>query len=102
MIPIDVVGIMIIKSGWRCNMPIPHSSYDPDEDFRIVFDELKNVYLIQKRRLLFGFKFLTEPNSNGRLRLEFRDLDKAKDEIKRLREDNRKYRFKKRYVVLKH
>lgn len=73
---------MSIPSGLR---------YNPDEDFRLLFDEVGKKYYIQKKRLIFGWKFLMG---------EYRDIDYAKERLRKLRAENRKCRVKKRFVVL--
>jgi len=65
--------------------------YDPDEDFRLLFDEVGKKYYIQKKRLIFGWKFLD---------FKYREKRRAIAKITSLRKDNRKRRVKKRFVVI--
>jgi len=66
--------------------------YNPDNDFRLLFDEIEKRYYIQVKRSLFGWRFLD---------YSFVELQTARDKLKKLREEHRLYRVKKKYIVLK-
>jgi len=65
--------------------------YDPDDDFRLLYDEVNRTYHIQQKRLVFGYKFIPG---------EYRDVEYAKERLRKLRRDNRKHKIKKRYIVI--
>jgi len=82
-------------------MSMPCGGWDPDKDFRLLFDEVDRKYYIQKRRLIIGWKFIEHwPIGMPKGKLEFTDINEAKKELDKLRIDHKKRRVKRRYVVL--
>ena len=65
--------------------------YDPDRDFRLIHDEVNDVYYIQKKRFFIGWKFLN---------FKFKTRKDANHKLYWLRREYRKQRTKKHYVVL--
>ena len=72
-------------------MPMP-MGHDPDRDFRLIHDEINNIYYIQKKRFFFGWKFLG---------FKFHKHKEALSKLSYLRKEHKKIRTKKHWVVLK-
>ena len=78
-------------------MPMPGPSMrDPDKDFRLLLDEISNLYYIQKKRFFFGWKFIKDDSR----RLSFSSEEQAKKTLDRLRKDNRTPKVKGRYSII--
>lgn len=67
--------------------------YNPDKKYRLVYDGVGKTYHIQKRRLLFVYKFLPT-------KFLEHEYYGAKHRLDWLRREHRKTRIKKKYVVL--
>lgn len=83
-------------------MSIPGGTfYNPDEDFRLLHDEISDKYYIQKKRFIVGWKFISHDTVQGHLKLEFNNIEEARTKLKELRVENRKRKIKNKYVILK-
>ena len=86
-----MMGTGVVCGVIGVNMSMPGSAgRNPDEDYRLVHDELNDIYFIQKKGL---FKFKT-------IDFQFDDYEKAKERLVWLRKENRKTKIGKHLTVL--
>lgn len=72
-------------------MSMPGSPGRMEPNFRLLHDEVHDHYYIQKRRLIFGWKFVDFKSCNK---------SKAVAKLHKLRAEYKKRRTKKRFVIL--